>query len=167
MKRPFLKQKLALYFDENVPAAVVFYFSRDRFWKKKVRVASAHNAGTVGHPDVSHHAHCQRHRYTLVTLDRDFDDDQRFPFTNGKSAGIIMIEASSAEVDAIVDILSRVLRFLVSLPFPKSFLLETKFIAGRDNVVIRGRNASTKEVKAISVTAGATTIQEIREFFNF
>jgi len=46
-------------------------------------------------------------------------------------------------------------------------LIETKFVAGRDNVQMRGRNSATKEIKSLQVKAGVTTIREIREFFDF
>jgi predicted nuclease of predicted toxin-antitoxin system len=167
MKRPFFKQKVALYFDENIPPEVISFFGTDRYWQKKVKVTSAQEAGNAGHDDSSHYSYCWNRRYTLVTLDRDFDDDQRFPFRNRENAGIIMLKASSADVKSIVDILSRVLEFVVSLPFPKGFLTETKFTAGKDSVVIRGRDASTKEIKTMYVTPGVTKMGEIREFFSY
>jgi len=81
--------------------------------------------------------------------------------------GIIIVRASSSEIGRIVDMLSRMLEFLILLPFPKAFLLETKLIVGRDGVTMRGRDATTKEIKTLRVTAGATTTREIRHFFSY
>lgn len=166
-ERPFLKQKLLLYFDENFPDAVVSHFASARRWKMKIKITSAYDSGTLGQPDRFHYTYCQKRRNTLVTLDRDFDNDQQFPFTSGNMPGIIVIRANSSEVSQIIDILTRILTFLMRIPLPRSFLLETKFLAGRDNVVMRGRDATTKEIKSLQVKAGVTTVREIREFFDF
>jgi hypothetical protein len=79
----------------------------------------------------------------------------------------IMIRASSAEVLRIVDVLSRLLEFVLALPFPKAFLMETKFLATRDSVIMRGRDTRTKEIKTLYVTAGKTSSQKIRKFFSY
>jgi hypothetical protein len=102
-----------------------------------------------------------------VTLDYDFNSDRLYPFTNGKMAGIIIIRASSSEVLRVINILSRFLEFTLALPFPKLFLLETKVIAAQLDVIMRGRDAVTKEIKALRVRAGVTTAREIREFFSY
>jgi predicted nuclease of predicted toxin-antitoxin system len=166
-RRPFLKQKPLLYFDENFPEAVVSHFALTSYWKSKVKVTSASERGTIGRPDKFHYTYCQKRKYTLVTLDRDFDNDKEYPFTSGNMPGIIIIRANSSEVRQIIDILGRILTFLMSIPLPRSFLLETKFIAGRDNVQMRGRNAATKEIRSLQVRVGVTTIREICEFFDF
>jgi predicted nuclease of predicted toxin-antitoxin system len=166
-KRPFLKQKLSLYFDENITDPVVNYFQSAPAWKKKVRVTSARALRMDGRPDRFQYDFCKNNNYTLITLDLDFDDDKRYPFTFGKMTGIIMIKASSADVARIVDILGRALIFVTGLPLPRAFLTETKFVAGRDGVMMRGRDASTKEIKTLHVVAGATLKREIREFFSF
>jgi len=102
-----------------------------------------------------------------VTLDLGFNSDKQYPFSHGEMAGIIMIRSSSSEVNHIIDVLSRLLDFLLRLPFPRAFLLESKFVATRDGVVMRGRDASTGEIKSLQVTAGLTTTREIREFFSY
>lgn len=166
-RKSFLKQKLFLYFDENFPTAVVNHFMSARRWRKKVSITTAVERGNLGKPDRFHYSYCQKYRLVLVTLDRDFDDDQAYPFGFGSMCGIIMIRASSASVVQITDILTRILIFLTRIPFQRSFLLETKFIASRDGVIMRGRDADTKEIKSLSVTAGETTISEIRRFFHY
>jgi predicted nuclease of predicted toxin-antitoxin system len=95
-KRPFLKHKLSLYFDENIPDRVVRYFRSGPSWRKKVKITSARELGLGGRSDRFHYDCCQRHKHTLVTLDLDFDNDKIFPFTFGRMPGIIMIKASIA-----------------------------------------------------------------------
>ena len=146
---------------------MIGHFAESAYWKKKVKVTSALKWGTLGQPDSFHYKFCKKHSFTLVTLDRDFDNDQDYPFTAGQMPGIIMLRANSCDVRQIQDILTRVLRFLTWIPFPRSFLTETKFVAGRDNVLMRGRDARTKEIKALQVKAGATTMREIRAFFHW
>jgi len=123
--RPFLKQKVLLYFDENFPGAVISQFASASRWKKKFKVTGASECSTLGQPDSSHYTFCQKHKYTLVALDRDFDNDQQYPFTFGMMPGIIMIRASSSEVDQIIDILTRVLTFLIWMPLPRAFLRQS------------------------------------------
>jgi len=166
-KRPFLKQKVSLYFDENIPDRVVSHFRLAAAWSKKIKIATAKELGLNGRSDRFHYDYCQKHQHTLVSLDLDFDDDEKYPFRNGKMSGIIMIKASSADIARIIDILSRALTFITWLPLPRAFLAETKFVAGRDGVTMRGRDADTHEIKSIHVVAGVTSTKEIRDFFSF
>ena len=166
-KRPFLKHKIALYFDENIPDRVTRHFKIAPAWSRKVKVITAKDLGTVGRSDIFHYNYCLRYKYTLVTLDIDFNNDNRFPFTFGKMPGIIMIKASSADAVRIIDILSRTLDWLTRLPLPRAFLAESKLVAGRDGATMRGRDFVTKEIKAFHVVAGVTRTVEIREFFSF
>jgi predicted nuclease of predicted toxin-antitoxin system len=162
----FLKQKPRLYFDENFPPEVIEHF-RSSFWKKRLWVTSAREQGKLGQSDRFHYTHCQRHRYTLVTLDADFNNDRRYPFRHGNMPGIIMIRASSAEVQQTANALARLLDFVTKLPFPKAFLGETKFIVGQDGVIMRGRDSATRELKSIHVRARVTTISHVRAFFHY
>lgn len=166
-KRPFLKHKLSLYFDENIPDRVAEHFRMTPAWSKKVKVVTARGLGASGRSDKFHYNYCQRHKYALVTLDLDFDNDSHYPFTFGKMPGIIMVKASSDNVARIIDILSRTLDWLTRLPLPKAFLAESKLVAGRDGVMMRGRDFATKEIKSFHVVAGVTRTIEIRDFFGF
>jgi len=78
-------------------------------WSTKVKIIAARELGMNGRSDKFHYNYCQRHRYTLVALDLDFDNDIYYPFTFGKMPGNIMVKASSAIVARIIDILSRTL----------------------------------------------------------
>lgn len=162
----FLKQKPKLYFDKNFPIDVIEHF-RSPYWKKRLWITSAFDQDHLGQSDWFHYSHCQRHRYTLVTLDYDFNNDRRYPFTHGKMAGIIIVRGSSDDVPRIANMLVTLMEFLLRLPLPKSFLAETKFIVAQDGVIMRGRDSSTREIKSLRVLAGVTTTSEVRAFFSY
>jgi hypothetical protein len=94
-------------------------------------------------------------------------EDRLYPFTFGRMTGIIIIRAHSSEWTRIIDVLSRLMEFIVSLPFPRAFQLETKCVAACDSVIIRGRDTRTLEVKTLHVVAGRTTHRQIRQFLSF
>jgi hypothetical protein len=165
--RPFLKQKLRLYFDENFPVEVIRYFASSSFWRKKLKIVSARGEKNLGQSDFFHYAHCTRKSYTLVTLDSGFNDDRRHPFASGQMAGIIIINVSSSDHPGILLALSHFLEFLLVLPFPKAFMFETKVVAGHDGVIMRGRDVLTREIKSLRVIAGETSLVEVRNFFNY
>ena len=102
-----------------------------------------------------------------MTLDDDFADDRRCPFTHGMIAGIIIVRASSSAPPAIVGLLAMLLDFVIIFPFPRGLLLDTKFIATQQGVTMQGRNAATKEIKTMRITPRRTTIHEIRLFFGY
>ena len=143
-KRPFFKQKPILYFDENFPVSAMEHFRTNSYWKKKVKVQSAVEDGNNGQPDKFHFGYCKRNAYTLVALDGDFNDDRVYPFAYGDMPGVIMIKETKSQVRRIVVVLSSVLDFVLLAPFPKGFLLESKFIASGEGCVMRGRDARTK-----------------------
>ena len=164
--RPFFRQKPLLYFDENFPARAIEHF-RSRYWNKRIRVSGAIAEGRAGRPDTSHYSYCQRRQYTLVTLDLGFNDDHLFPFTHGHMAGIIMIRSSPSEEEQIISILSRLLHFIISVHFPKGFLAESKFLAATDDIVMRGRDVATKEIKSLRIKGGVTTMRDVFEHFHY
>lgn len=161
----FVKHKPRLYFDENFPVEAIEHF-RTPHWKKRLWITSADEQGHRGQSDRFHCSYCQRHGYTLVTLDDDFNDDRLYPFTHGKMPGIIIIKAKSADVVRIANMLVTLLSFLLRLPFPKGFLAETKFIVAQNGVVMRGRHSRTRQVKTLQVLA-MTTTREVRAFFGY
>jgi predicted nuclease of predicted toxin-antitoxin system len=161
----FTKHKIRLYFDENFPVEAVEHF-RSSYWKKRLWTSSAHEQGHRGQSDRFHYAHCQRHGYTLVTLDDDVNDDRLYPFTHDNMPGIIMIKAKSADVVRIANMLVALLSFLLRMPFPRAFLTETKFIVAQDGAVMRGRHSVTRQVKTFRVLAKTTT-GEVRAFFGY
>jgi predicted nuclease of predicted toxin-antitoxin system len=164
VRRPYRKHKPRLYFDENFPAEVPEHF-RSSYWRKKVYVTSAAEEGLCGKSDVAHYQFCKQHDYTLVTLDFDFNNDRLYPFSPGSMAGVIIVRGSTSEV-TIANSLVGLLQFLFQLPFPRTFLSDTKFLVAHDAVTMRGRHAQTREIKTLRVT-GTTTIWDVRQFFGY
>jgi hypothetical protein len=77
-----------IYADANVPAGLVSHMRRRLQWDvlfvledEKLRRA----------PDVAHYRLAQQLRRTLVTMDRDYLDDRRFP--PGETCGVLVIQA--------------------------------------------------------------------------
>lgn len=77
-----------IYADANVPAGLVSYMRQRLQWDvlfvledEKLRRA----------PDVTHYRLAQQLRRTLVTMDRDYLDDRRFP--PGETSGVLVIQA--------------------------------------------------------------------------
>jgi predicted nuclease of predicted toxin-antitoxin system len=68
------KAKPRFYADENFPAQAVALLR----WMG-ARVATTKEANQSGHPDENHAAYALRKGLVLITCDRDFLDDKRFP----------------------------------------------------------------------------------------
>ena len=88
-----------IYADANVPAGLVAYMRARLKWDvlfvlEEERLRRA--------PDVKHYRLAQQLRRTLVTLDRDYLDDRRFPPDEG--AGVLVISApDERELSALLD----------------------------------------------------------------
>ncbi|MGA7323301.1 MAG: DUF5615 family PIN-like protein [Rhodomicrobium sp.] len=165
-RRPFLKQRPTLYFDENIPAATIAYFKGATRWRSRFKFVSALELGHMGRADRHHFHFCQKRQFTLVSLDSDFEDDRDFPFM-GRMAGVIIVKASKGTPDAVRCALEQVLSFLIQVPFPKGFLIHTKLICSAEGCEIRGRDLDNKELRRIYAAAGSTTIREVLETFNY
>ncbi len=165
-KLPFTKQKLVLYFDENCPALVIDHFKTSSYWKKKIKVVSAIELGNKGRDDKFHFDYCNRKAYVLVSLDNDFADDTRYPFSFGKMAGVIIVKASKGDLRRFIIVLSRLLTFVHHFLFPKDLLRETKFVCSEEGVVMRGRVIGTKEISSLYI-GRRTNVQAVREHFNY
>jgi len=68
------KAKPKFYADENFPAAAV-----ELLRATKVQVITAQEAELNGHPDENHAAFALKNGCVLLTCDRDYLDEQRFP----------------------------------------------------------------------------------------
>ena len=66
--------KVRLYADENFPTAAAEILRR-----YGARVLTAQEAGLRRHPDENHAAFALRNGYVLVTCDRDYLDNRKFP----------------------------------------------------------------------------------------
>jgi hypothetical protein len=164
-RRPYLKQKPILCFDENFPSNVVAAFCID-YWRPKIKVVTAIDEGHLGRSDRFHCAYCHNNAYTLVTQDLDFNNDRLYPFSNGKMSGIIMVRGDPSGWLGIYGALSQLIPFIWLVPYPKAFLTETKSVVSRDSAVVRGRDAVTKQIKKLHVKP-QTTVRQLRQFFTY
>ena len=77
-----------VYADANVPAGVVAFMRQRLRWDVLFVVE---DEALRRAPDLEHYRLARRLRRTLVTLDRDYLDDRRFP--PAESAGVVVISA--------------------------------------------------------------------------
>jgi hypothetical protein len=92
-----------IYADANVPAGLVAYMRARLHWDVLFVLEEADLRRA---PDVKHFHLAQQLRRTLVTLDRDYLDDRRFP--PDESAGLVVIHApNERELTALVDRIDR------------------------------------------------------------
>src|SRR5216110_86451 len=77
-----------IYADANVPAGLVAYMRNDLRWDV---LFVLEEDGLRRAADVRHFRLAQQLRRTLVTLDRDYLDDKRFPPDEG--SGVLVINA--------------------------------------------------------------------------
>ncbi len=68
------KAKARFYADENFPALAV-----ELLRKMGGKVVTVQEAGRRRHPDENHAAYALKHGYILLTCDRDYLDESRFP----------------------------------------------------------------------------------------
>jgi hypothetical protein len=100
-----LSPRPRIYVDANVPAPLVAHMRQHLDWdvlwvieEDELRRAS----------DVRHYRLAQQLRRTLVTMDRDYLDDRRFPPAEG--SGVLVIQApNERELFALVDRIDRTL----------------------------------------------------------
>jgi len=94
-----------IYADANVPAGLVGHMRSVLYWdvlwvieEDELRRAS----------DLKHYQLARQLRRTLLTMDRDYLDDRRFP--PGEGSGVIVIQApNERELSALVERLDRTL----------------------------------------------------------
>ena len=77
-----------IYADANVPAGLVAYMRGELEWDV---LFVLEEDGLRRAPDLKHYRLAQQLRRTLVTMDRDYLDDRRFP--PEESAGVLVINA--------------------------------------------------------------------------
>jgi hypothetical protein len=83
-----LSPRPRIYADANVPAGVVAYMRHRLHWD----VLFVLEEDTLRRaPDVKHYKLAQQLRRTLVTIDRDYLDDRRFPPDEG--CGVVVLSA--------------------------------------------------------------------------
>ena len=111
-----------IYADANVPAGVVAFMRATLEWDV---LFVLEEDGLRRAPDVKHYRLAQQLRRTLVTMDRDYLDDRRFPPEEG--SGVVVINAPDER--ALSSLLARLDRALcprtpegVSLPLERQTL---------------------------------------------
>jgi hypothetical protein len=100
-----LSPRPRIYADANVPAGLVEYMRARLDWDV-LFVIEEH--GLRRAPDLKHYRLAQQLRRTLVTMDRDYLDDRRFPPEEG--CGVLVISAPDER--ELVSLVSRVDRTL-------------------------------------------------------
>jgi len=91
----FFKQKIILYFDENFPMEIIKIFKENKQLRKKYKTISVFDKNNQRKDDNFQLNYCKRHKYILVTIDKDFWDDILYPIS--KIPGIIIIDAKNTE----------------------------------------------------------------------
>ncbi len=98
-------QRPRVYADANVPAGLVAYMRQELEWDVLFVMEEPDLRRA---PDLKHYRLAQQLRRTLITLDRDYLDDRRFPPAEG--SGVVVIAAPDArQFFALVLRLDRVL----------------------------------------------------------
>jgi predicted nuclease of predicted toxin-antitoxin system len=71
------RAKPRFYADENFPTVAV-----ELLRSRGAKVVTAKEVRRRGHPDENHAAYALKHKYILVTCDRDYLDNRRFPLVH-------------------------------------------------------------------------------------
>lgn len=89
------KAKPRFYADENFPIQATQLLRNGR-----ARVITAQEAGLTRHPDENHAAYALRRGYVLLTCDRDYLNERKFPLTH--CPAIVVFDFGSGSVDEIL-----------------------------------------------------------------
>ena len=100
-----LSPRPRIYADANVPAGLVTYMRHHLQWD----VLFVLEDDTLRRaPDLTHYRLACQLRRTLVTLDRDYLDDRRFP--PGETSGVLVIQApDERQLTSLVERIDRTL----------------------------------------------------------
>src|SRR5476649_2326926 len=98
-----LSPRPRIYADANVPAGLVAHM-RTRLGWDVLFVLEADDLRRA--PDLKHYQLAEQLRRTLVTLDRDYLDDRRFPLAH--SGGVLVIQApDERQLSGLLDRIDR------------------------------------------------------------
>ena len=100
-----LSPRPRIYADANVPAGVVAYMRARLEWDV---LFVMEDDGLRRAPDARHYRLAQQLRRTLITMDRDYLDDRRFPPAEG--CGVLVINAPDERL--LASLLERIDRAL-------------------------------------------------------
>src|SRR3979490_1045707 len=94
-----------IYADANVPAGLVGYMRQHLHWEVLFVLEEEELRGA---PDTKHYRLAQQLRRTLVTMDRDYLDDRRFP--PAETGGVLVIQApDQQQLTSLVERIDRAL----------------------------------------------------------
>ena len=92
-----------IYADANVPAGLVTYMRTALGWDV---LFVMEEDGLRRAPDLKHFRLAQQLRRTLITMDRDYLDDRRFP--PGEGSGVLVVQApDERQLAALLDRVDR------------------------------------------------------------
>ena len=94
-----------IYADANVPANLVVYMRSQLDWDVLFVIEDEELRRA---PDVKHYRLAQQLQRTLITMDRDYLDDRRFP--PGESGGVLVIQAPDER--QLIGLITRIDRLL-------------------------------------------------------
>jgi len=107
---------------------------------------------------------CRNKSFVLVTLDKDYMDDHKYPF-NG-IPGIIYIISGKNDKTNILICLGKIIEFLWLIPYPKIFIGDSKFQVSRSQILMKGRDCLTRDIKKCRIQ-GKDSILSIMKKFNY
>ena len=100
-----LSPRPRIYADANVPAGLVSYMRRHLHWDV---LFVLEEEGLRRASDVTHYRLAEQLRRTLVTMDRDYLDDRRFP--PDQTGGVLVIQApDTRQLTSLVERIDRAL----------------------------------------------------------
>jgi hypothetical protein len=98
-----LSPRPRIYADANVPAGLVAYMRDTLGWDVLFVLEEADLRRA---PDLKHYQLAQQLRRTIVTLDRDYLDDRRFPIE--RSGGVLVIQGpGESQLSSLLDRIDR------------------------------------------------------------
>lgn len=102
---PYVTARPRIYADANVPAGVVAFMRNALGWDVLFVIEEEDLRRA---PDVKHYQLAEQLRRTLITMDRDYLDDRRFPPEGG--AGVLVMQAPDER--QLLALIGRVARLL-------------------------------------------------------
>ncbi len=162
-KNIYYKQKLRLYFDENFPNNTINVLKRNNSFKKLAKIYSVFDFNNENKDDKYQLNFCKNKGFILVTLDKDFMDDLKYPIS--KIPGILRIIAGKkSDTKKIIFCLKSFVHFISAFPIPRNFVGDAKFQVSSEGCVLRGRHMRTREIITVIIQRGDTVSKVINKF---
>lgn len=146
------RAKAKFYADENFPNQAVEVLRR-----MGARVVTAKEAGRTRHPDENHAAYALKHGFILLTCDRDFLDERRFPLVHCPVI-VVFNFGDTKPREADIRFAMRCLR--VPMRFPQVYDKWVKIAAGRNSWTEHTRFLNGSTSKSLYRLGPGNTPQE-------